>query len=233
MMKSRKMQARDQQSRESHSEDSSGDIHADVAPSPLVSRKQMLGYFDVLRDALAATQVSDRDGHSFGQEVAASLVIAWAREAHAEGRKLIFIGNGGSAAIASHMAVDYSKNGGLRAVCLNDGAMLTCLGNDLGYEQVFARQIDLFAQPGDLLIAISSSGRSPNILNAVAVAEQRGCRIVTLSGFAPDNPLRSQGDINFYLASDQYGFVEIGHLTLCHAILDFACGQRVPLPAAG
>jgi len=227
MMKSRKTQAR-----ETPSPPSSGDIHQDVAPSPLVSRPQMLGYYNFLRDTLAATQVSDRDGRTFSQEVAASLVIAWARETHAEGRKLIFIGNGGSAAIASHMATDYSKNGGMRALCLNDGAMLTCLGNDYGYEQVFAKQIELFAQEGDLLIAISSSGRSPNILNAVAAAEQRGCRIVTLSGFGADNPLRSQGDINFYLASEQYGFVEIGHLTLCHAILDFACGQRVPLPAA-
>ena len=126
MMKSRKTQAR-----ETLPPPSSGDIHQDVAPSPLVSRPQMLGYYNFLRDTLAATQVSDRDGRTFSQEVAASLVIAWARETHAEGRKLIFIGNGGSAAIASHMATDYSKNGGMRALCLNDGAMLTCLGNDL------------------------------------------------------------------------------------------------------
>jgi len=211
---------------------------ADAAPddeglaTPLLSKRQVLGYYDHLRATLAAAEASDCDGRTFGQEVAASLVIAWAREAHADGRKLMFIGNGGSAAIASHMATDYSKNGGMRALCLNDGAMLTCLGNDYGYEQVFAKQIELFAQAGDLLIAISSSGRSPNILNAVAAARARGCRVVTLSGFTPDNPLRREGDINFFLASDQYGFVELGHLTICHAILDFACGQRVPLTAA-
>ncbi|NEW86421.1 SIS domain-containing protein [Rhodopseudomonas sp. WA056] len=209
------------------------DVADDVAATPLLSKRQMLGYYDHLRATLAAAQASDCEGRPFAQEVAASLVIAWAREVHADGRKLMFIGNGGSAAIASHMATDYSKNGGMRALCLNDGAMLTCLGNDYGYEQVFAKQIELFAQEGDLLIAISSSGRSPNILNAVAAARVRGCRVITLSGFSADNPLRREGDINFYLASDQYGFVELGHLTICHAILDFACGQRVPLPAAG
>jgi D-sedoheptulose 7-phosphate isomerase len=190
-------------------------------------------YFSTLERLGQETVATDGSGMSLSIADAFRQVAGDAQDAHDRGGKLLFIGNGGSAGIASHMAIDYSKNGRLRALAFNDGAALTCLGNDLGYEQVFARQIDLFAQPGDLLIAISSSGRSPNILNAVAVAEQRGCRIVTLSGFAPDNPLRSQGDINFYLASDQYGFVEIGHLTLCHAILDFACGQRVPLPAAG
>jgi D-sedoheptulose 7-phosphate isomerase len=126
------------------------------------------------------------------------------------------------------MATDYSKNGNMRSLAFNDGSMLTCLGNDLGYENVFAKQIDLHAAPGDLLIAISSSGRSRNILEGVAVARKRGCRIVTLSGFGADNPLRKLGDVNFYLPSDQYGYVEIGHLAICHAILDFACGLKVP-----
>lgn len=79
--------------------------------------------------------------------------------------------------------------------------MLTCLGNDLGYEQIFAKQIELHARPDDLVIAISSSGRSANILNAVKAARTAKCEVVTFSGFAPDNPLRSLGDINFYVAS--------------------------------
>jgi hypothetical protein len=83
------------------------------------------------------------------------------------GNKLIFVGNGGSASIASHMATDYSKNDGIRSLALNDSSMLTCLGNDLGYEQVFAKQIELHARAKIFLIAISSSGRSPNILYAV------------------------------------------------------------------
>ena len=82
----------------------------------------------------------------------------------------MFVGNGGSAGIASHLAIDFSKNGGMRAMAFNDPSALTCLGNDLGYENVFAKQIEFHGRAGDLLIAISSSGRSPNILNAVKAA---------------------------------------------------------------
>src|SRR5262249_25920139 len=138
------------------------------------------------------------------------------------------IGNGGSAAIASHMAADYSKNGHIRALALNDSSMLTCLGNDLGYDRVFAQQIELHARHGDLLMAISSSGRSPTIISAVDAAATAGCGVIRFSGFDPDNPLRTKGDINFYIASDRYGFVEIAHLTICHAILDFLCGLPTP-----
>jgi D-sedoheptulose 7-phosphate isomerase len=151
-----------------------------------------------------------------------------ARAVHAAGNKVIFVGNGGSAAIASHMATDYSKNGGVRSLALNDSSMLTCLGNDLGYDRVFAKQIELHARAGDLVFAISSSGRSPNILNAAAAAANAGCSIITLSGFTPDNPLRTKGEVNFYIGSDRYGFVEIGHLTICHAILDYLCGLPTP-----
>jgi len=113
-------------------------------------------------------------------------------------------------------------------LALNDASMLTCLGNDLGYERVFAKQIELYARADDLVIAISSSGRSANILNGVKAARAAKCAVVTFSGFTSDNPLRRLGDLNFYINSDRYGFVEIGHLTICHAILDFICGLRVP-----
>lgn len=185
-------------------------------------------YFTVLSGYLTETAVTSASGEAVDLAEAVNRVVAQARRTHAAGNKLIFVGNGGSAAIASHMATDYSKNGDIRSLALNDSAMLTCLGNDLGYERVFAKQIELHARPDDLVIAISSSGRSANILNAVRAARAAQCEVVTLSGFAPDNPLRSLGDINFYLASDRYGFVEIGHLTICHAILDFICGLHVP-----
>ena len=193
-----------------------------------VADRQVFDYYGYLAKSLCRVTALDEQGKTLGQGEALTTVIGWARAVHANGRKLIFIGNGGSAAIASHMATDYSKNGNMRSLAFNDGAMLTCLGNDLGYHNVFAKQIDLHAAAGDMLIAISSSGRSKNILDGVAMARGRGCRIVTLSGFTADNPLRKLGDINFYLPSDQYGYVEIGHLAICHAILDFACGLEVP-----
>jgi D-sedoheptulose 7-phosphate isomerase len=143
---------------------------------------------------------------------------------HDAGNKIIFIGNGGSAGIASHLAIDFSKNGGLRSLAFNDPSALTCLGNDLGYENVFAKQLDFHARPGDLLIAISSSGRSPNILGAVKMARTRDCKVTTFSGFTEENELRRTGDVNFYVRSREYGFVEIAHLALCHAVLDIDMG---------
>lgn len=137
-----------------------------------------------------------------------------------KGKKLIFIGNGGSAAISSHQAVDYWKNGGLEAIAFNDASLLTCISNDFGYERVFAEPIQRFAHPGDCLLAISSSGRSPNILRAVETAQKIGCGIVTFSGFSVSNPLRSLGETNFFVPSHSYGIVEITHLTLIHAMLE-------------
>ena len=181
-------------------------------------------YFDTLAELLHGTAVKIHDGTPLSIDQGIDWMRRAAAETHACGHKIMFVGNGGSAGISSHMAIDYSKNGGLRATAFNDPAALTCLGNDLGYEQVFAKQLELHLRPGDLLVAISSSGRSPNILNAVAVARSGGCRIATLSGFYADNELRRIGDINFYVGSTQYGFVEIAHLALCHAVLDIEMG---------
>ena len=135
------------------------------------------------------------------------------------GGAVFWVGNGGSAALASHFAVDVF-NAGIRSTAFNDASMLTCMGNDCGYEQVFARPVSLFASPGDVLIAISSSGRSPNILAAVRAARERDCSVLTLSGFRPDNPLRGLGDGNFYVPSEAYGPVETVHAIICHALVD-------------
>jgi D-sedoheptulose 7-phosphate isomerase len=193
-----------------------------------VDSRAVRDYFIALSRYLTEATATSASGKRLDMAEAVNQVMSNARQAHAAGNKLIFVGNGGSAAIASHMATDYSKNGNIRSLALNDSAMLTCLGNDLGYDRVFAKQIELHARAGDLVIAISSSGRSANILNAVKAARDAQCKLVTLSGFAANNPLRGLGDINFYISSDRYGFVEIGHLTICHAILDFICGLRVP-----
>src|SRR6266851_510175 len=158
-------------------------------------------YFTDLARLGGAAIVTKKDGGGATLDEFAAWTIAAARTAHESGRKLMFVGNGGSAAIASHMAVDYGKNGGMRSLAFNDGAFLTCLGNDLGFENVFAKQMEMHANPGDLLIAISSSGQSANILNAVAVARERGCTVVTMSGFEPTNKLRQLGDYNLYIPS--------------------------------
>lgn len=140
------------------------------------------------------------------------------------GQSVYFIGNGGSAAIASHMATDWMKNGRFRAQCFNDGALVTCLANDYGYERGFSTSINRFGRRGDLLFAISSSGASPNILKAAQAGTDIGMDVVTLSGFKPDNPLRSKGRINFYVPSERYGIVEIVHLAILHHLLDRLMG---------
>jgi D-sedoheptulose 7-phosphate isomerase len=187
-------------------------------------QQTIVAYFDTLADVTRNAAVTDKAGHEIGMERGFAIVRDLAHKAHNGDNKLIFIGNGGSQGMSSHLAIDYSKNGGLRALAFTDAAALTCLGNDLGYENVFAKQIDFHARPGDLVIATSSSGNSPNIINGVTAARNRGCHVVTFSGFKDDNKLRRLGDVNFYVSSLQYGFVEIAHLSLCHAILDIDMG---------
>jgi D-sedoheptulose 7-phosphate isomerase len=137
-----------------------------------------------------------------------------------DGQKLMWIGNGGSAAIAEHSALDYFRTGNIKAQAFNDGPLITCIGNDFGYPAVFEKPIALYAENNDLLMAISSSGRSANILNAVTAARKKGCRVITFSGFLADNPLRSMGDLNFYVPANHYGHVELAHSVLCHSFLD-------------
>ena len=177
-------------------------------------------FFVELGEMLGRVEASDRAGVALAYDEAMQRATDLVHGQTAAGRKVIFVGNGGSAAIASHQAVDYWKNGGMRAIAFNDPALLTCVGNDFGYPHVFEKPIAMFADAGDVLIAISSSGKSENIVRGVEAARRTGCRIITLSGFRPDNPLRRLGELNFWVPTDSYGHVEITHLALCHAVVD-------------
>lgn len=137
---------------------------------------------------------------------------------------IYLVGNGGSSAIAEHMAVDFTKNAGLKAQAISGTPMLTTFSNDYGYEYVFSKILERFANKGDVLFAISSSGQSKNILNACEAARAKGMFVITLSAFNADNPLRSAGDINFWLDSKAYGFVELLHNTIIHYVNDSVIG---------
>ena len=180
------------------------------------------GYLKGLGDVFQKMEVADakKGNLSLDQGIDAALGIITGQTN--QGKKIIFIGNGGSAAIASHQSVDYWKNGGMRAIAFNDVSLLTCIGNDYGYQYVFEKPIEMFADAGDVLIAISSSGKSENILNGAKMARQKKCQVITMSGFNTDNPLRALGDLNFYVPAPTgaYGYVEIAHLALCHAFVD-------------
>lgn len=149
----------------------------------------------------------------------------------AAGRKVIFAGNGGSAGISSHLAIDLAKNAGVPSICFNDASLITCLGNDFGYENWMAHALRLQAHKGDCFVAISSSGKSRNILNAVAKAREMGLSVVTLSGMAPDNPLRGLGDADFWIDSRSYNLVETAHQFLMMAVIDLIIG-KAEYPAA-
>jgi D-sedoheptulose 7-phosphate isomerase len=168
------------------------------------------------------SSVNARGAHRQPLALDAAVALAVKRiiAAGKKGNKVMLIGNGGSAAICGHIAVDLLKNAGVAALTFNDASLLTCISNDLGYEQVFAKPVEMLAKKGDILIAISSSGKSKNILNAARKAKAKGCCVMTLSGFSPANPLRNMGELNFYVPSFSYGTVEIVHLAVCHAFVD-------------
>ena len=133
---------------------------------------------------------------------------------------LYIVGNGGSAGVASHAATDFFNVAKIKTFTLHESSLLTCMTNDFGYENAFARILDQIIIKDDVLIAISSSGNSINIRNAVEIAKKHQAIILTLSGFSESNPLRKMGNINIWLDSDDYGFVEIGHQFILHNIAD-------------
>lgn len=134
--------------------------------------------------------------------------------------QVFFIGNGGSAAVASHMTADFMKNGGMKTYSLYDSAVTTCMGNDYGYEDIFCRPLDLLMGKEDLLVAISSSGNSANIVRAITVAREKRGKVITFSGFKEDNSIKCMGDINVYVPREHYGMVESIHNLILQQIVD-------------
>ena len=150
----------------------------------------------------------------------------WTWEVKAQGRTCYFVGNGASAMMASHMAVDGTKNAGVNSLAFNDPAFLTAIGNDLSYEEVFSFPLQRFGRPGDLLVTISSSGNSPNVVRAIGCAREVGLRVITLSSMKSDNKSRAQGDLNFYIPAKTYGVAESSHAILLHCWLDYLLNVR-------
>lgn len=147
-------------------------------------------------------------------------IIAILHQCRMQSGVVYIVGNGGSAAIASHAAIDFVNMDKMRAISLLDPAVTTCISNDYGYEYVYSKQLMQFLKKADVLIAISSSGKSQNIINAISAAEKAGVKTVTLSGFSENNLLRQIGDYNIWLNSANYGQVEIGHAFILHYITD-------------
>lgn len=138
---------------------------------------------------------------------------------------IFLVGNGGSSAIAEHMAIDLTKNAGLKAQAFSGSPLLTTFANDYGYDLVFAKCIESFCQQGDVLFAISSSGNSINIVKACEYAKKVGMKLITLTGFGEDNQVRKLGDYNLWVDSKAFGFVELAHNLMIHCINDAIIGS--------
>jgi D-sedoheptulose 7-phosphate isomerase len=145
-------------------------------------------------------------------------------EARNSGRKLILAGNGASASIASHLATDFSKQGKVRAMAFNDANLITALGNDCGYENWIAKALDFYADKDDVLILISSSGKSPNVVKAAQRGKELGLYVAAFTGFAKSNPLGAVSDINFWVDSRSYNIIECTHMIWLTAVVDLLIG---------
>ena len=165
-------------------------------------------YIEKLIDYLETTTLYDKDGIPYKDyEMSMKQLVEVFTTVKQAGKQVFFIGNGGSAAIASHMTADFMKNGGMKT-------------NDYGYEYIFSRPLEFLADEDDLLIAISSSGNSKNIINAIQVAKKKGCRVITFSGFLKDNAIRMLGDYNLHVPVSHYGMVESIHNLILQQIVD-------------
>lgn len=182
--------------------------------------KNVRDYHGEFRRLLDAIVVTDSRAAVLDFALGIAMACALIRKRSRCGGKVFLVGNGGSAAIANHAAIDFWKNAGISAMSFSDSSLLTCISNDFGYEQVFAQPVGFFAGKNDVLISISSSGKSKNIREAVRAAQAKGASVITLSGFDKKNPLRKEGAQNFYVPSCEYGFVEVVHQYICHCIVD-------------
>ena len=135
--------------------------------------------------------------------------------------KSILIGNGGSAAIASHVSIDLTKAANIRSINFNEASLLTCFSNDYVYERWVEKALDFYADNNDIVILISSSGQSKNIINGAKKAVEMGIPLITLTGFSEDNPLNKLGDINFWADSSTYNIVESIHQMWLLSVVDY------------
>jgi len=147
-------------------------------------------------------------------------------EAKKKNSKIMIFGNGGSAAIASHVSIDLTKNANIRSVNFNEADLITCFSNDYGYERWVEKAIDFYADDKDVLILISSSGKSQNMINACKAAQNKKMsKIITFTGHDKNNPLSKLGDINFWINSKAYNYIENIHQIWLLTIVDLIIGK--------
>ena len=143
-------------------------------------------------------------------------------------KKILVFGNGGSAAIASHFSVDLTKNAKIRCTNYNESDLITCFSNDFGYEHWIEKTLEYYGNKGDVLIVISSSGKSKNMINGcVAARKKKFSKIITLTGHSINNPVKKLGDINLWVNSRAYNYVENIHQFWLLSFVNLIIGKKV------
>jgi D-sedoheptulose 7-phosphate isomerase len=191
---------------------------------PIPSRGDKMKSWDInaseLKACLDSLSVWDAAGEPLDPDMGFSRLREATLRLSKNGNILYFIGNGASASMASHISTDLAKNAHLHTMVFTDLSLITALANDLCYEEVFAEPLRWQMKKGDMLVAISSSGQSQNILRAAQEARDRGGVVVTMSAMKPDNPLRTMGSFNFFVAGNTYGLAETSHAAILHYWVD-------------
>jgi D-sedoheptulose 7-phosphate isomerase len=141
-------------------------------------------------------------------------------------RVIYLIGNGASASMASHFAADLAKNADVHTEVFSDAPLLTAVANDLSYDMVFLVPLQRRLKPGDMVVAISSSGNSPNVVRAAEFALSQNATVVTLTAMQPTNTLRGLGTLNLWLPAEYYGMAETGHAAILHYWMDRVSLER-------
>jgi D-sedoheptulose 7-phosphate isomerase len=172
-------------------------------------------------------QASVRVKQRFSQKLIRNVALAAEKigECHRGGGKLILLGNGGSAADAQHIACELVgrfllERRALEAVALStDTSILTCLGNDYGYDRIFERQIEACAKPGDVVVGISTSGNSPNVIRAVKRAKKAGCTTIGMTGRG-GGKLKGMVDVLLNVPSEETPRIQESHILMGHIICE-------------
>lgn len=177
-------------------------------------------YFNDIKDALEKTIATDANGTVLSTDAALEQWIDICEVKRKERGMFFFCGNGASATMAEHMSHDCFQNADFLTQTVSETSHLTAISNDVSYEDVFAYRIGKMLKETDMLVTISSSGNSPNVIKAIKTAKEMGVFVVTVSGKKEDNNSRKLGDLNFYVPLETYGMVESAHATLLHCWLD-------------
>ena len=181
----------------------------------------------VLNDCLTSLEATDLSSKILDNDLAFKKLEEAAYKVKSERKTIFFIGNGASSSMASHVSADLAKNAMIVTQVFTDLSLITAIANDIAYEQVFSVPLKNRMREGDMLVAISSSGKSPNILRAVEQAHVNGGFVVTLSAMQSTNPLRCNGHINFYIPAKTYGTAETSHNAILHHWIDIMTGDIV------